>query len=211
MPTYKITNPNTGKTIRVTGDAPPTQADAAAIFASIDSKPETQPVIDPTPQVQPVGEMVTGSFPEVPQLDAPIPEQTQQQAPSLIDRARGVGEVALQGLSSLPATITFPVGTAVALAENVASGDFGTREGAQRAQERAMELTDKLNPFPVYEPQTTEGQKYSQAVEQALGSLPPVAATAGQQIISAASRVPSATRENVVKTNGSVTQKDKRY
>ena len=200
MPTYKITNPNTGKTIRVTGDAPPTQADAAAIFASIDSKPETQPVIDPTPQVQPVGEMVTGSFPEVPQLDAPIPEQTQQQAPSLIDRARGVGEVALQGLSSLPATITFPIGTAAALAENVASGDFGTRQGAQRAQERAMELTDKLNPFPVYEPQTTEGQKYSQAVEQALGSLPPVAATAGQQIISAASRVPSATRENVVDT-----------
>lgn len=190
MPTYKITNPNTGKTIRVTGDAPPTQADAAAIFASI----------DPTSQVQPVGEMVTGSFPEVPQLDAPIPEQTQQQAPSLIDRARGFGEVALQGLSSLPATITFPVGTAAALAENVASGDFGTREGAQRAQERAMELTDKLNPFPVYEPQTTEGQKYSQAVEQALGSLPPVAATAGQQIISAASRVPSATRENVVDT-----------
>lgn len=189
MPTYKITNPNTGKTIRVTGDAPPTQADAAFIFASI----------DPTPQVQPVGEMVTGSFPEVPQLDAPIPEQTQQ-APSLLDRARGVGEVALQGLSSLPATITFPVGTAAALAENVASGDFGTRQGAQRAQERAMELTDKLNPFPVYEPQTTEGQKYSQAVEQALGSLPPVAATAGQQIISAASRVPSATRENVVDT-----------
>ena len=190
MPTYKITNPNTGKTIRVTGDAPPTQADAAAIFASIDS----------TPQVQPAGEMVTGSFPEVPQLDAPIPEQTQQAAPSLIDRARGVGEVALQGLSSLPATITFPVGTAAAIAENMASGDFGTRQGAQRAQERAMELTDKLNPFPVYEPQTREGQQYSQAVEQALGSLPPIAATAGQQIISTASRLPSATRENVVDT-----------
>ena len=192
MPTYKITNPNTGKTIRVTGDAPPTQADAAAIFASIDSTPE--------PQVQPAGEMVTGSFPEVPQLDAPIPEQTQQAAPSLIDRARGVGEVALQGLSSLPATITFPVGTAAAIAENMASGDFGTRQGAQRAQERAMELTDKLNPFPVYEPQTREGQQYSQAVEQALGSLPPIAATAGQQIISTASRLPSATRENVVDT-----------
>ena len=203
MPTYKITNPNTGKTVRVTGDAPPTQADAAFIFASI----------DPTPQVQPAGEMVTGSFPEVPlgnfegtaeefqrQLDTPIPEQTQQAAPSLIDRARGVGEVALQGLSSLPATITFPVGTAAAIAENVASGDFGTRQGAQRAQERAMELTDTLNPFPVYEPQTREGQRYSQAVEQALGSLPPVAATAGQQIISAASRLPSATRENVVDT-----------
>ena len=35
MPTYEITNPDTGQTLTVTGDTPPTQEDAAAIFANI--------------------------------------------------------------------------------------------------------------------------------------------------------------------------------
>ena len=30
MPTYEITNPDTGQKLRVTGDTPPTQEDAAA-------------------------------------------------------------------------------------------------------------------------------------------------------------------------------------
>lgn len=34
MPTYEITNPDTGQKLRVTGDTPPTQEDAAAIFAT---------------------------------------------------------------------------------------------------------------------------------------------------------------------------------
>lgn len=34
MPTYEITDPDTGKTLTVTGDTPPTQEDAAEIFAA---------------------------------------------------------------------------------------------------------------------------------------------------------------------------------
>ena len=34
MPTYEITDPDTGQTLTVTGDTPPTQEDAAAIFAT---------------------------------------------------------------------------------------------------------------------------------------------------------------------------------
>ena len=34
MPTYEITNPDTGQTLTVTGDTPPTQEDAAEIFAT---------------------------------------------------------------------------------------------------------------------------------------------------------------------------------
>lgn len=45
MPTYKITDPNTGRTVKITGDSPPTEAELENIFSSIQPKPEF--VVDP--------------------------------------------------------------------------------------------------------------------------------------------------------------------
>ena len=179
MPTYKITNPNTGKTIRVTGDARPTQADAAAIFASIDSKPQTQSVIDSTPQVQP-GKIAEGSYPEIPQLDAPVVEPAEKPESGFMDKAVGVAEAGLQALSSLPAAVTYIPATVASVAEAVVSDDFGTQQAAKRAEEKTMERAQSWNPVPIYEPTTPEGKKYSQVVGKVAESLPPILAHKGR-------------------------------
>lgn len=51
MPIYRITNPNTGETLRVKGDTAPTQADAAALFAS--RTPSAADSTPPSSQQQP--------------------------------------------------------------------------------------------------------------------------------------------------------------
>lgn len=43
MPTYVVTDPNTGRKVRLTGDTPPTDEDLDEIFASIQQPSETQP------------------------------------------------------------------------------------------------------------------------------------------------------------------------
>ena len=43
MPTYKITDPNTGKTLRLTGDSPPSEAELNEIFSSVGDKTEPTP------------------------------------------------------------------------------------------------------------------------------------------------------------------------
>ena len=45
MPTFKITDPNSGRTLNVTGDTPPTQEELTQLFAQF--QVEEQPVVDP--------------------------------------------------------------------------------------------------------------------------------------------------------------------
>jgi hypothetical protein len=45
MPTFRVTDPNTGRTIRLTGDSPPTQQELEQIFSQF--QVEQEPVIDP--------------------------------------------------------------------------------------------------------------------------------------------------------------------
>lgn len=40
MPTYKVTDPSTGKTLRLTGDSPPTEQELEQIFSQFEVKPE---------------------------------------------------------------------------------------------------------------------------------------------------------------------------
>ena len=47
MPTFKITDPNTGKTIRVTGDSPPDELELEQIFSAAGSGHEGQPAPKP--------------------------------------------------------------------------------------------------------------------------------------------------------------------
>jgi len=194
MPTYKITNPKTGETLRVTGDNAPTQADAAAIFAFASRTPS---VTDSTPQRQP-GKIVEGSYPEIPQLDAPVAEPAEKPESGLMDKAVGVAEAGLQALSSLPAAVTYIPATVASVAETVVSDDFGTQQAAARAQEKAMERTQSWNPIPIYEPQTPEGKKYSQVVGDVAEALPPILGAQGPLITSAALRAPLASARNVV-------------
>jgi len=40
MPTYKVTDPSTGKTLRLTGDSPPSETELNQIFSSINAPKE---------------------------------------------------------------------------------------------------------------------------------------------------------------------------
>ncbi len=75
MPTYKVTDPNTGKTLRLTGDSPPTEQELEEIFKTQDFGAHIDFGGDTTPQQQ--------------------PER------SLADKAIGVGEAALSTLTGM--------------------------------------------------------------------------------------------------------------
>jgi hypothetical protein len=79
MPKYRITDPATGKTMTVSGDAPPSQEDAAAIFAAL-------------PKVN-----LTGT----PILSRPPPPER----PTQMDTLKGAGEAALSLGTNFAATL----------------------------------------------------------------------------------------------------------
>lgn len=51
MPTYRITDPNTGKTLRITGDSPPTEQELEEIFSSTQSKQQAQQPFQPSESI----------------------------------------------------------------------------------------------------------------------------------------------------------------
>ena len=54
MPTYKVTDPNTGRTLRLTGDSPPTEGELEEIFASVGTE-------SPKGTLQKIGEFAATS------------------------------------------------------------------------------------------------------------------------------------------------------
>lgn len=53
MPTYRVTDPETNRTLRLTGDSPPTEQELIDIFARVGSSPVRQtaaPAAPPVPQ-----------------------------------------------------------------------------------------------------------------------------------------------------------------
>ncbi len=78
MPTYKITDPKTGRTVRVTGDSPPTESELEGIFGA-----------------------VHGESPS-----AAAPPSPAQGGDLLLDNIRNVGNVALGAAKGIGTTVT---------------------------------------------------------------------------------------------------------
>jgi len=73
MPTFKVTDPTSGKVLRLTGDSPPSEQELEEIFAA---QAQPQAAVQPTAPQQPVQPAIQ------PQpADVPLPEQAQQVAP----------------------------------------------------------------------------------------------------------------------------------
>src|SRR6185503_8214538 len=47
--TYRVTDPTSGRTVRLTGDSPPTEAELEEVFKSVNAKPDTAAKAEPAP------------------------------------------------------------------------------------------------------------------------------------------------------------------
>lgn len=96
-------------------------------------------------------------------FDVPTPQNlaiqptgfvTQQPERTMKDVALGVGETALSTLTGIPAAV---IGQFGALPTALSPKNYGTQQGAQRAMQRASEISGGLT----YQPRTAAGQEYT--------------------------------------------------
>lgn len=151
MPTYKVTDPNTGKTLRLTGDSPPTEQELEEIFKTQDFGARIDFGGDTTPQ--------------------PQPER------SLADKAIGAGEAAWSAATGMTTgAVGGLIGTAEGIADSIRQGKFGTQAGVDLAQQRAMEYMGDLT----YAPKTDAGNEYLQTVGEVASALPAASGIAAE-------------------------------
>lgn len=81
--------------------------------------------------------------------------------PSLVDKAKGVGEAGLSMLSAIPAAVA---GNAAGVYQTVTGGKFGTPEGIRQGEQRALEVMRNMT----YQPRGAEGKDYLQNVGKAI-------------------------------------------
>jgi len=163
MPTYRVTDPATGRTVKLTGDSPPTEQELEEIFASLPQAKMEQP------QAQAVdagGEPSLSMF-EKPAQPMKMPEE------SLTDKAIGVGESVLSiGSGLTTGAAGGMLGTLEGIAQAVRDGKIGEPEAQQIIQQRMSEGAQA----GTYSPRTETGQDIVKGVGETLGALPPVIA-----------------------------------
>lgn len=156
MPTYQVTDPQSGRVLRLTGESPPTDEELEQIFSEYVAQPDPSGL----------------------SLEAPG-TQIQDQAPAqpeygLIDRAKGAVETAgALGTGMTTGLVGAGLGTIRGIGENIKSGQFGTPEGSENVDRRAMQGMESLT----YAPRTQAGQQYTQEAAEALqplATIPPV-------------------------------------
>ncbi len=140
------------------------------------AKPVMADVPPDTPYIGPDGEIAfTGEIkPE--QKDRTIGEQL-----------TGVGETALTlGTGATGGTLGMAAGTLKQMADEIRSGNFGTKEAADRIEQEAMRMAKQFT----YEPRTETGQEYTKETGEALAPLQALGPMA--QEIGAVTRMPKA-------------------
>jgi len=150
MPSYIVTNPQTGQKLKLTGDAPPSDQELDDIFSSM-------------PQPANAGNFGTnGSAEDIPQPMAPPASPAEFDArkaavnePTLFDKVKGAGEAALTlGTGATTGLMGNIAGAISGIGKSMLSGTYGTQEGADAAQQEAMSTGANLT----YEPRTQVGK-----------------------------------------------------
>jgi hypothetical protein len=97
--------------------------------------------------------------------------------PGVLEQVAGVGEaLATVATGATTGAAGMIRGTLYGLAEEIASGQFGTQEAAQRIKQRADELAAEYT----YQPRTGAGQEYVQDIAEVGAQLAPVAGLTGE-------------------------------
>ena len=161
MPTYQVTDPASGRTLRLTGDSPPTDAELERIFSEYGQQQEPSALSLEAP-----GTQIQGAA-------QPTPDR------SIADQITGGAEAALAlGSGMTTGLVGAGLGTIRGLGESVMSGQFGTQQGADLVEQRAQQGMESLT----YAPRTQAGQQYTATTGETLAplaSLPVVMPGAG--------------------------------
>lgn len=158
MPTYIVTDPETGIKLRLTGDTPPTEQELEQIFSQIERDDVA------------VGKIPTGiagvTADKFSQAERP-PE------PTIGQQMLGAGEAGLAiATGATGGALGALAGGAKGIGQEIISGKFGQGIAEEAAAEGAQALT--------YAPRTASGQAQTKAVGEFLGeTLPPVIPVVG--------------------------------
>lgn len=129
---------------------------------------------------------LSGPKSRVSQIPNNAAQPTPQAEPSLLDRLKGVGEAGLSmATGATGGALGYVGGTLGGIAGSVATGKFGTPEGARMAQEAAQEGAAKLT----YQPRTETGQEYVRTAAEAAAPLAAIAPTEGAALAATAPAV----------------------
>lgn len=147
--------------------------DAARKLAAMIRREEERQAADPLEAIPGVG---TGEVPGT------IPTQP---APTLGDKIAGVGEAALTlGTGATTGLLGHIEGAVEGIVREIATGEFGSREAANRIEQLALKRAQQLT----YAPSTQPGQEMVDNVGEALSALAPLAPLVETQAIAQAAR-----------------------
>jgi hypothetical protein len=174
MPTYQVTDPQSGITLKLTGNSPPTEAELEQVFASQAlTKKETTPISQVPLTKQNVSniEAVRSIPSDVPGRDFdPYDPNVRRRNPTLEEQAFGAGETALTAITGMTGGAAGHLyGTAKGIGEELVGAvtGEGSQPGSGHAERQAQEYAQDLT----YTPKTEEGQRQTKALGEAASSL----------------------------------------
>lgn len=113
---------------------------------------------------------------DIPDIYGEIAPQAPQEEPSFGEKLAGAGEAALTAATGATGGVAGMIGgTLKGLVEEIRSGEFGSKEAADRIEQSAADLMQKLT----YEPRTEAGQEYVKDIGEAGAALAPLAGLSG--------------------------------
>ncbi len=155
MSTYQVTDPKTGRVLRLTGDAPPSDDDLDQLFAEYRTPAESIPIFDD--KGNPI------------EADVPQPKQPMSVGQNIVG-AIEVVPTAVSGMTT--GVLGFAQGLGTGLVDAIASGEFGTQQSADKVARTAQEYAAR----GVYDPRSEAGQQIVGAIGEAASALPPTMA-----------------------------------
>ncbi len=160
MPSYTVTDPQSGHKVTLTGDSPPTEQELNDIFSSLSAKaqPQYQDPNSDIPQVDSAGTPLPLPPTSPAEFDA---RKAAVNEPTLFDKVKGMGEAALTlGTGATTGTLGNMAGAIHGIGKSMLNGTFGTQAGADAAQQEAESTGANLT----YSPKTEVGQQYLQNI-----------------------------------------------
>lgn len=136
----------------------------------------------------------------------PAQQQSTQQAPTGFEEITGSAENVAANTLGVPLSMMGQAaGSLYGIGESVFQGKYGTMEGAEQAQGRAEEFSQRAN---IFAPKTEAGQQIAQQVGEQLAplsTLPPVLpgimqTLPSRQSISAAANIPASAIANIAES-----------
>ena len=189
MPTFIVTDPQTGRKVKLTGDSPPTEQELNDIFSQLPPVQQSDQVQQEELRPEQAATPVSQDFiptEEALAIPAPgLPEST------LGEKLIGAGEAALTlGTGATTGALGFLGGTVEGAIKEL-TGAIPRGEGLKVAQERASALT--------FEPEGEAGKEIVGAIGETLGALPPVGLTGGviPKIVAPSFKLPKSTNKAI--------------